>query len=57
METALEVVRIILEYFGWEGNEIEVSHYRFMLGLLRLNLRAFYCGDELEVITSFSVLH
>jgi len=27
METALEVVRIILEYFGWEGNEIEVSYF------------------------------
>lgn len=25
MDTALEFVRIILEYFGWEGDEIEVS--------------------------------
>ena len=25
MDTALEVMRIILEYFGWDGNEIEVS--------------------------------
>lgn len=24
METALEVARIILEYFGWDGDEIEV---------------------------------
>ncbi|KAJ7375548.1 mitochondrial fission, partial [Desmophyllum pertusum] len=25
METALEVARIILEYFGWDGDEIELS--------------------------------
>lgn len=30
MATALDVVRIILEYFGWEGYEIEV---RFWKGL------------------------
>ena len=24
MDTAVEVMRIILEYFGWDGNEIEV---------------------------------
>lgn len=27
MDTALEVMRIILEYFGWDGNEIEVRFY------------------------------
>ena len=26
MATAMEFVRIILEYFGWEGDEIEVSY-------------------------------
>ena len=25
MEIALEVVRMVLEYFGWDGHEIEVS--------------------------------
>lgn len=38
MDTALEVVRIILEYFGWDGNEIEVS----------------LCDDSIVHVTSLS---
>ena len=43
MDTALEVMRIILEYFGWEGNEIEVSlclGYETSLS----NISIFYCS-------------
>lgn len=52
MATALEVVRIILEYFGWEGYEIEVRFWKGLTPGQVYGLKLSYSINELFLFLS-----